>query len=520
MKLRNHVFDLLHEDYYYYYYHDFKTLQVSRRRHSLSTIHIDMSEIPDKWSIAAQDIANHSDDFTKWENFIKISESTNSSKLIILSYENLLVKYPYLEQYWINYARWFFKFNNLPKSIETFKRSLKIIPNSILLWNTYLDLLLKIFPNDENLLPYFETARISIGYHYYSSIFYDKYLKFLNDTNLIHEYYLLLRIIIQVPQHQYLKYFKIYLKLIENADLKSIKYIITSSDLKKLTNFKWVDLLINENNFKKLKLELKKKFTDLYITTQFHSWKFYNFEKKLGINYYIPHRELTRLQLQTWRSYLEYVENLNLKVAIKDKEQNLLKNNFNQIDTLYNRCLIVTNEYHFFWIKYSNYYLNLNDITKAKSILINGLYMNPINNLKIRIRLIDLYIITLEFDNAKAIIHEGLKLLPYNYQLFIKLIEIEHFTLPSNVEKLIISKITEISKLKNQQLENQFDYLFMEMLSYSSITVSRLSKIFEKYKNKKSFNYLKARKQFMSFYNKPTIMEDKKFPNGWECEYF
>ena len=207
-----------------------------------------MSEIPDKWSIAAQDIANHSDDFIKWENFIKISESTNSSKLIILSYENLLVKYPYLEQYWINYARWFFKFNNIAKSIETFKRSLKIIPNSILLWNTYLDLLLKIFPNDENLLPYFETARISIGYHYYSSIFYDKYLKFLNDTNLIHEYYLLLRIIIQVPQHQYLKYFKIYLKLIENADLKSIKYIITSSDLKKLTNFKWVDLLINENN--------------------------------------------------------------------------------------------------------------------------------------------------------------------------------------------------------------------------------------------------------------------------------
>jgi pre-mRNA-processing factor 39 len=503
---------------------------------------IDLSDIPNKdlWLPAAKEAASNPDNFKLWQHLIDLTEylpsiklkskfkiNENSpkilKKLVLLVYENLLINFPFLEKYWINYALWFHKFNKLEKSIETFERALNILPNSLIIWNSYIDLRLIINFDNYEMISHFETARISIGYHYYSSLFFDKYLLFLKNNNFEKETHLLLRKIIEIPQHEYLKYFKMFLSLLENSNLKTIKYLISKNDLQNDYGFKWVDLLKAEN-FDKLKIELKKKFLDIFITIQYMSWKFYNFEEKLSTNYFLPNSNLNRLELTTWKSYIEFVENLNLKLATKEREVFLIKNNTFLIDSIYNRCLTATALYPIFWIKLSNYYLNYNDLESAKKVLLRGIYMNPIQNLKLRLRLIDIYIISIEFDKAKAIIFELLQLLPNNYEIFIKLLEVEHFTLPSNVEKLIINKLNEISKLKNYEIENQFDYLFIEMLNFSSIPLTKLNKIFEQFKYKKSPHYLKGRRMFNKFYNTSStddhILKVKNVPIGWECEYF
>mgnify|MGYP003366123813 FL=1 len=502
-------------------------------------IDIDISKVRNKevWLELAKEVANHPDNFALWEKLINLTAFLPSinlktkieinhlaqpsvKQLLLLCYENLLVYFPYLEQYWVNYARWFYRFNELEKSLQTFQRALSILPGSILLWNTYLDLLLKINSDNTEMLNHFEEARMAIGYNYYSFFFYDKYLLFLQQNDMISETHLLLRRILEVPQHEYAKYFKAYMGLIDSADLKTIKYIITKEDLQNDFGMSWSDLFKQEN-LTSVKTEVRKRIADLYITTQYYAWKFYQYEKNLSTQYYVPNEPLTRLELQTWRSYLEFVENLNLKLVAKEKEVALKKNNSNVIDTLYRRCLIVTGSYHFFWIKYSNYYLNLNDIEKAKDILLQGIYMNPISNLKPRLRLVELYILNLEFDKAKALVMEGLELLPHNLQLFLKLLEVEHFTMPSNVEKMVTAKLAEISKIKNKELENQFDYLFVEMLNYSCITIHKLKKIFDKYKNKDSFYFTKAKKQFEQFYSGTSgVASSKILPDGFSCEYF
>ncbi|KAG0677894.1 hypothetical protein C6P40_000603 [Pichia californica] len=500
-------------------------------------MNINLSDVPNKerWISIATQVANNPDDFKLWEELIQITEflpslnlktkykinsqSTNIEKqLVLIVYENLLIQFPLLEQYWINYSNWFYKFNNLSKAIDTFERALIILPNSLIIWNSYIDLQLKLNSDNDKMIINFERAREAIGYHYLANSFFDKYLYFLKNINYIKHYHILLRKIIEIPQYDYLKYYKEFLKLIENANFDTIKYLISLEDLKKDYNLNWDDLFKPEK-WKLIKIELKKKFTDLFITTQYHSWKFYNFERKLKTFYYKPNIKLTRLELQTWKSYIEYIEIQNLKIATKEKEINLIKNNSLLIDTIYNRCLIVTASYPYFWIKLSNYYLNYNDLKTAKLILIKGIYLNPIENLKLRIRLIDLFILSTEFDKAKSFLYESLKLLPNNIQLFCKLLEVEHFTQSSNVSKLIINKLTDILKLGNIELENQFDYLFIEMLNFSCISLEKINQIFEKFNTKKSYYYLKAKKMFFEIYKneKPII---KHIPSGWECEYF
>lgn len=501
---------------------------------------LDFASIPNKeaWISSARQATENPSDFKNWEKLVQLTEILPSinhktkntitahskeveKQLVLITHENLLINFPLLEQYWINYAEWHYKFNDLSNCMKTFERALKIIPSSLVIWIAYLEILMKVYYYDhETMIKYFERARISIGYHYYCSIFFDKYLIFLKKNKLEKNYHFILRRIIEIPQHEYLKYFKTYFSLIENANLDTIKYILSGNDLKNDFNLSWVDLL-NEDTFSKLKTDIRKKFVDLYITTQYYTWKFYEFEKRLKTNYFKPHHELSRLELNTWNSYIEYVEVLNLKIATKEREHSLIKNNQALIQSVYERCLVVTGNYHFFWIKLANYYLNYNNIDLAKETLLRGIYANPIRNLKLRIRLIDLYTITLEFDKAKAIIYELLQLLPNNLEIFCKMLQVEHFTLPSNVEKLIMNKLTEISKSKNALLENQFDYLFIEMLDYSCIPTSRLREIFEHFNRKKSTYYIKAKTMFTELYensgSKHTV-EAKK--DGWCCEYF
>lgn len=503
-----------------------------------------ISDIPNKeeWINIAKDAAENPDDFKKWEKLVKFTEflpsinlkskfkidydsNKNEKLLVLLVYENLLINFPLLENYWINYANWFYTFNNLTKSILIYEKALNLLPNSLIIWNSFIDLNLKINSNIDNMIKIFEKARKLIGLHYYSFSFYDKYLNFLSNNKLTKQYILLLRYLIEIPQYDYLKYFKKFLSNLESCDLDNLKYLISTSDLKNNYNLIWDDFLNNEKliNFK---LELKKKFLDLFITTQYYSWKFYFFESSFSNQFYLPNKNLNRLQLQKWSKYLNYLENLNLKIAIKDKE--ISRFNFNKllIESVYNRCLIITGSYSYFYLKFSNYYLNYNELDNAKLVLIKGLYLNPIKNLTIRIRLIDLSILTLNFDNAKFLVLEGLSLLPNNYQLFSKLLEIEHFILSSNVEKLIIDKLNYIINLNNKDLEYQFDYLFIEMLNYHCINLTKMNQIFSKFKFKKSYYYLKAKKMFIKYYdiNNKLNEDDQSFKNleksNWVCEYF
>ncbi|GME76787.1 unnamed protein product [Ambrosiozyma monospora] len=302
---------------------------------------IDFSEIPQSWLILAQKVSENPSDFPAWQELIEHTETLPSTtprkkvrltkysnkhhiKLLFITYENLLIQFPYLEQYWVNFAEWKWKLDpetdisddddngDYTTADDIYKRALSIIPSSIVIWEAYIDYAFNVKNTTEHIFHIFQDAITEVGYHFYSHTIYDKFLDFLKKHDMSKYYHLLLRRIIEIPLYHYSKYFKLWLHLIDTADLTTIKYMITQPDLKKYYKLKYRDL-IKDETFKTLKISLRKTFLDVYITTQFNVFQMFNFEKKLETPYFEPNAELTRDELNNWNSYLQYIELVTLK---------------------------------------------------------------------------------------------------------------------------------------------------------------------------------------------------------------
>ncbi|KAI5961381.1 uncharacterized protein KGF55_004004 [Candida pseudojiufengensis] len=426
---------------------------------------------PKKWNDVSLELIKDPDNFQIWQKLIEsaeyndrqgISKSTSPNKLnqLRISYEKFLDKYPLSYIYWIKYADWEFKLGNTELSLAVYERSFTHLKYCIELWISFLKFKINtIGNNEEEILGLFEKARGLIGYHFYAYEFYNLYLSFLEnysteENQFKRKYYILLRLILEIPLYHYEYFFRKYFDVISQLNdpkfQEIIKYIVPERDQKK--------------NPKILAVQLKKLFIDAYITTQFKVYELYQFEKKIT-KHFNDFKFISRQNLDNWNLYFDFLQ--------------LKQYPFAYIEMNYWRFVYITCAYPSCWIKLSdfyNYHLNYNI---SKQVLIRGWKIT--GNYKILIKLIDLELFMKQYLRAKDLILNYLK---YNISIPIpiyeKLINIERIFNKDD------DHLIEVFRMIIQDTQNDW---FFNVLTYYSINNDKKLKLLEEFKEFKGQLY-------------------------------
>lgn len=437
-------------------------------------------DLDEKWLEASSFLAEDKLNFSKWENLIDVSEqlgggitkkSSDSDKQLLDScYENFLSTFPLCEQYWINHAVWNFHLGLTEKAKSIFQRAISIMPRSVLIWTRFISFLTETEADTNLLLSHFEKARLAIGLHFLSHEFYDIYLDYLKHNQYWREHVQLLRRIIEIPLYHYGKFFRQWLGLIDNADAETIEMIGGSPQ---------------DDD---VKVKLRKTFIDVYITTQHYTFTLWQYEGKITQPFFLPEK-LSLSEFETWANYIDYIE--GTKFSGSHGKNPVHNKTYQQVaELVYERCLTVTALYPDFWIRYANYFCSLNQLKKAKAVLIKGIFFNPITSVKLRMRLIDIEVLSGNLEEAARLAQESVNLLPHSIEAFLKLAEISSLNGEESVMEMFEKRIA----------DQECHFLFEEILNFN-IPVDELSAFFEKHRHSQtSLAFWKACLEFFHLY--------------------
>lgn len=303
---------------------------------------------------------------SKWQALLaskqfEVNKLTPKKDLEVIRsvYRNFLSIYPLLHNYWIKYVDIEYELGNFDKCLSIYDEGFKYLSYLLDYWLSYLNFRLNvtaITPENVNeFLELFEKARCFIGFHYYAYDFYKLYLQFLQsykhlkaDLSFDKKYEILLRYIIELPQYNYSWFFEKLLDLLQQDKIHYIHH--------------------NNKNFKKL-------VVDVYITTQYKSYKLYDFEKYLKNYFDLRHIPINQLKLVG--KYMEYIQcNYPESYIIQTFE----------------RFLISYNNYDDLWIQYMDYLIDRQQYRQLEALMKRCLNLKKFNNERILSKLIDLEI--------------------------------------------------------------------------------------------------------------------------------
>ncbi|KAK6458953.1 uncharacterized protein RJT20DRAFT_10576 [Scheffersomyces xylosifermentans] len=410
-----------------------------------------------EWSKVSTELVQRPDDIKLWEQLVKAAESNNKNgitksaaveeiELLRVSYTRFLQKYPLLYNYWVKFADWEFKLGDTKKANDVYVKSLQHLSYSVELWISYLTFKITTMNyNLDEILSLFEEARSKIGYHFYAYEFYKLYLSFLEnyqtETNEFKsKYYLLLRIIIEVPLYHYEYFFKKWFNLfvqIGSDDAAAAKLLPLIVPEKELKSFKGT-----EN--KQIAVLLKKTYVDAYITTQFKVYELFNFEKHISKQYFDT-SIISQQQLSAWERYLDFLELRDYPRAY--------------IISTYERCLIATAKYSKFWLRYSNYFIASKRYIRASEVLTRGVSYSA--HFELLIKLIDLNLYLQNFTKARDLVLAYIQTnVSIPLPVYEKLISIERLLHPGD-DDYVFGLFRELIK------ETSNDWFFHHILNYS-----------------------------------------------------
>lgn len=360
----------------------------------------------EKFSTLSLNTTTYPKSLANWENLLNYlikaaspinkTVDSNTLRLITSTYESLLLNFPYLENYHIDYALLEYRLDNISNFHKIFKRALHLHNNrSLVLWISYLRICNEIVIDTKQLLKKYETAERFIGLHYHSGVFWTMYLEQLKlRCKTKQRYFIVLRKILEIPLHSFSNFYALWLSHLDDVrDLSELTYFISEDDLLK-------KLKIDKNYsgrrgpyLKDAKKAIKKFTKELYMVIQLHVLERYNlFESKLTSQYYTSIDTIyPDVEVETWLKYVDYT----IKLDIPD----LIEVNFQ-------RAIMTFANFEFFWIKYANWLIDINDNPMtAKNMLIQGLKSSTKKS-KI-IKLLSQVLISLnEIDTLESILQE------------------------------------------------------------------------------------------------------------------
>ena len=320
------------------------------------------------------------------ENCVPISKVSSDEAVEILRtcYNAFLEKFPLLVHYWIRYAQCEFRLGYYQKAIIVYERALVHLRASIELWTNYLQFRVDtISDNVEEIAQLFETARKTIGRHFYAHEFYQLYLSFIksyatNDPE--RQYHILLRTIIEQPIYHYNLFAKMFFSAISNLNSTTIGYIVPPKAMRSYNG-----------DFRQASIKLKKLFTDVYITTQAKTHQIYSFERHFQRQYF-DQKFIPQAQLKQWHNYLSFLE-LNFP------HQHTIQ--------VYERCLLITAPYPEFWLRFAEFHISQDRMLQAVEALTRGMVYCA--SYKLLVKLVDVELSLKNYTRARDILTEYVK---------------------------------------------------------------------------------------------------------------
>lgn len=302
-----------------------------------------------EWIRAYEASAADSDNLELWEALIEVTERLQMRATRIIqskfanvenpefpeiysaikettrqTYEAFLDKFVLLFGYWIKLAELEMGFakelgdNKGGNTRKVFAKAVASFPHSVELWTAYVTHLIEIEKEDlDEVRQVLRRGADRVGRDFLSHTFWDKYLEF--EENNGGDVIEVLAQIVQIPLHQYARYYEKFLAVISRFD-GSVEKLIEMAPLPDgqkgtdvHTHFGWVFQRTQQGT------------TDRWI-----------FESKISRSYFHV-LELEENQIQNWHDYLTWEE------ANGSPEQ---------VRALYERTLVPAALYDVFWLRY------------------------------------------------------------------------------------------------------------------------------------------------------------------------
>lgn len=302
-------------------------------------------------------------DFTGWTYLLQYVDQESDLEAAREAYDTFLSHYPYCYGYWRKYADYEKRKGEKTKCEEVFERGLKAIPLSVDLWLHYLNFCKVNLKDDEDQLRnQFKRAIEQCGLEFRSDRLWDSYIKWEAEGKHLQNVCQIYDELLRVPTQGYKTHFENFEEFVRNNPPNKILSVdefltIRAEVLQKLRQKKVPiepsaappgdesgdDEESNQVHAdeettqvrEKIIASRKKIFKDT-ITAVIARW---NFEEGIKRPYFHV-KPLERVQLNTWREYIDF------EIAGGEEER---------IVILFERCLIACALYEEFWVKYIKY---------------------------------------------------------------------------------------------------------------------------------------------------------------------
>ncbi|CAI1836042.1 hypothetical protein SEUBUCD646_0B03500 [Saccharomyces eubayanus] len=327
-----------------------------------------------KFSTLTLNVSRYPKSLVYWEKLLNhiINTSTPICKsiepqlleLIRYTYSSMLNEFPYLENYYIDFALLEYKLGNVSRSHKIFQHGLQAFnQRSLLLWISYLKFCNNVVLNQKQLFKKYEMAEEFIGLHFFSGEFWDLYLEQIQLRCVSSKrYWSVLRKILEIPLHSFAKFYALWLYQVDDiTDLKQLSQLTSEDELSKKLKINIKYSGRKGPYLQEAKKKLKKITKEMYMVVQYQVLEIYSiFESNIYSNYYTSSETLVSSdEIEAWIKYLDYTINF--------QTDSLTHLNFQ-------RALLPLAHYDIIWIKYCQWLITAkNDLVGAKNVLLTGL---------------------------------------------------------------------------------------------------------------------------------------------------
>ncbi|PSK43752.1 hypothetical protein B9Z65_7266 [Elsinoe australis] len=299
------------------------------------------------------------DEFENWEKLVRAAESLegglhrNSSPQAISAardvYDRFLAKFPLFFGYWKKYADLEFALSGSEAAEFVYERAVASVGISVDLWTNYCNFKVETSHEPDVNRELFERGAESVGLDFLAHPFWDKYIEFEERQEQPSRIFAILRRVIEIPLHQYARYFERYrsmaaqMPIHELAPEQTIRTL--SEDSLRLAQMKGGSQADIERD---MRSKLDQVHLDIFHRTQAETTKRWTYEQEIKRPYFHV-TELDEAQLTNWHKYLDFEES---------------EGDSRRITFLYERCVVTTAHYDDFWFRYARFMWSQDDKTE------------------------------------------------------------------------------------------------------------------------------------------------------------
>ncbi|KAI4728949.1 hypothetical protein E4T49_03356 [Aureobasidium sp. EXF-10728] len=299
------------------------------------------------------DVQASPDEFENWEKLVRAVEglegglNRNSSPQAITAarsiYDRFLAKFPLFFGYWKKYADLEFAIAGTEAAEMVYERGVASIAISVDLWANYCSFKVETTHDDAIIREprLFERGASCVGLDFLAHPFWDKYIEFEERLEAQDKVFDILARIINIPMHQYARYFEKYRQL---AASRPLAELAPSNLLSQFT----AELEPETKGKSQIEVErairarLDTYHLEVFHNTQTETTKRWTYEQEIKRPYFHV-TELDEAQLENWSKYLDFEES----------EADYTRSAF-----LYERCVVTCAHYDEFWQRYARWMYN------------------------------------------------------------------------------------------------------------------------------------------------------------------